>query len=170
MLQTLHSPEAAIASHVTTHKDDEKWMKMALKAAQAAADQGEVPVGAIIVHDNTLIAAAGNSPIGQNDPTAHAEIRAIRIASRHLDNYRLPGSTLYVTLEPCIMCIGAIIHARIDRLVFGATDPKTGAVESIYQIGTDARLNHLPQITKGVLEKECSALLKNFFSAKRKQR
>ncbi|WP_136806840.1 tRNA adenosine(34) deaminase TadA [Desulfosediminicola flagellatus] len=164
------SPEAAIASDKAHPKDDEKWMKMALKAAQAAADQGEVPVGAIIIHDNNLIAAAGNRPIGLNDPTAHAEIRAIRIASQYYDNYRLPGSTLYVTLEPCIMCIGAIIHARIDRLVFGATDPKTGAVESLYQIGTDNRLNHLPDITSGVLEEECAALLKNFFSKKRKQR
>lgn len=169
MLQT-ESPEAAIASDTVTSRDDEKWMKMALKAAQAAADQGEVPVGAIIVHENNLVAAAGNRPIGQNDPTAHAEIRAIRIASDYFENYRLPGTTLYVTLEPCIMCIGAIIHARIDRLVFGATDPKTGAVKSLYQVGTDTRLNHLPDITSGVLADESAALLKSFFKEKRKQR
>ena len=135
--------------------DDEKWMSMALKSAQAAAGDGEVPVGAVVVLDGTLIAAAGNQPIGLKDPTAHAEIRALRAASRYLDNYRLPGTTLYVTLEPCIMCMGAILHARVDRLVYGAADLKTGAAHSVYQVGTDGLLNHRLDITSGVLEEEC---------------
>jgi len=154
--------------HFTT--DDEKWMRMALKAAQAAAAQGEVPVGAVLVQDNTLLAAAGNKPISLNDPTAHAEIRALRLGAETVANYRLPNTTLYVTLEPCIMCIGAMIHARIARLVYGANDPKTGAVHSLYQIGEDERLNHRLQITAGVLADDCGELLRDFFRQKRKSR
>lgn len=150
--------------------DDEKWMRMALKAAQAAAVQGEVPVGAVLVQNNTLLAAAGNKPITLNDPTAHAEIRALRYASEMVANYRLPGTTLYVTLEPCLMCIGAIIHARVERLVYGAQDPKTGAVHSLYQIGEDERLNHHLQITAGILKEDCGELLRHFFRQKRKAR
>ena len=150
--------------------EDEKWMKMALKAAEAAASQGEVPVGAVIIQNNTLLAAAGNKPIGLNDPTAHAEIRALRLASEAVGNYRLPGTTLYVTLEPCIMCLGAILHARVERLVYGARDPKTGAVHSLYQIGEDERLNHSLLITTGILEDDCGDLLKGFFKQKRKAR
>lgn len=164
------SPGAGIASTAIQETEDEKWMKMALKAAQAAADQGEVPVGAVLVKDGSLIAAAGNQPIGRHDPTAHAEIRALRLASLYFENYRLPGSTLYVTLEPCLMCIGAIIHARVERLVYGATDPKTGAVQSLYPIGSDQRLNHALDITTGVLEEECAEVLRVFFKEKRKQR
>lgn len=142
-------------------------MTLALNAARAAAEKGEVPVGAIVVKDGNILAAAGNQPISGNDPTAHAEIRAIRAASETLRNYRLPGTTLYVTLEPCLMCIGAILHARVDRLVYGASDPKTGAVASVYQVGTDHRLNHRLAITSGVMEQECGALLRQFFKARR---
>lgn len=168
-MRHIDGPEAGIASAKALETEDEKWMKMAIKAAQAAADQGEIPVGAVLIRDGSLIAAAGNQPIGRHDPTAHAEIRALRMASRHFENYRLPGSTLYVTLEPCLMCIGAIIHARIERLVYGAVDPKTGAVHSLYQIGCDPRLNHALHITAGVLAEECGGLLRSFFKAKRVQ-
>ncbi len=149
--------------------EDQKWMALALKAAKSAAAHGEVPVGAVLVNNDSLIASAGNQPISQNDPTAHAEIRAIRIASQFKGNYRLPGTTLYVTLEPCVMCIGAIIHARIERLVYGAKDLKTGAVDSLYTIGSDNRLNHTLKITAGILEDECAQILRDFFRAKRKQ-
>jgi tRNA(adenine34) deaminase len=169
-MRQIDSPGAGIASTTTVQTEDERWMRMALKSANAAADQGEVPVGAILVHNGNMIAAAGNQPIGQHDPTAHAEIRVLRTASLYFENYRLPGTTLYVTLEPCLMCIGAIIHARIDRLVYGATDPKTGAVHSLYQVGSDNRLNHSLNITSGVLESECSTVLRTFFKEKRKQR
>lgn len=148
-------------------EEDNHWMGLALKAASAAADRGEVPVGAVLVKDGNLIASAGNQPIGQHDPTAHAEIRALRMAALCYENYRLPGCTLYVTLEPCLMCIGAIIHARIERLVYGAKDPKTGAVQSLYPIGEDKRLNHSLEITSGVRADECGGLLREFFRAKR---
>jgi tRNA(adenine34) deaminase len=143
------------------------WMHLALKQARESALAGEVPVGAVLVHRERLLAAAGNSPIGSCDPTAHAEILAIREAAGKLGNYRMPGTTLYVTLEPCIMCMGAIIQARIDRLVFGAHDPKTGAVESCYHIGNDTLLNHTLAIESGILAEECGAILKDFFQAKR---
>lgn len=168
-MRQLDSPEAGLASAMMKETEDEKWMKMALNAARAAADQGEIPVGAVLVHDGNLIAAAGNQPIGQHDPTAHAEIRTLRIASLYFENYRLPGSTLYVTLEPCLMCIGAILHARVQRLVYGAADPKSGAVHSLYAIGSDKRLNHSLNITTSVLEEECGELLRSFFKAKRKK-
>lgn len=155
---------AGIASY---DKEDVKYMELALKAARAAADKGEVPVGAVLVKSGDLIAAAGNMTITANDPTGHAEIRALRAAADTLGNYRLPGTTLYVTLEPCLMCIGAILHARVERLVYGAADPKTGAVASLYPIGTDQRLNHRLAITSGVLEHECGDLLRAFFKAKR---
>lgn len=163
-------PAAGVCAVDMKLTEDEKWMKMALKAARAAADKGEVPVGAVLVQDGNLIASAGNQPIETNDPTAHAEIRVLRMTGKYFENYRLPGTTLYVTLEPCLMCIGAIMHSRITRLVYGATDPKTGAVNSLYQIGSDSRLNHSLEISSGVLEDECSELLINFFKKKRKQR
>jgi len=166
--QRIDNKETITASAPGFQAEDEKWMRMALKAAKSAADQGEVPVGAVLVKDGSLIAAAGNQPILLHDPTAHAEIRVLRTAAQQFHNYRLPGSTLYVTLEPCLMCIGAIIHARVERLVFGAVDPKTGAVCSLYPIGTDKRLNHPLAITSGILEAECSELLRNFFKEKRK--
>lgn len=145
------------------------WMRLALEQAEKSALAGEVPVGAVLVRQDLLVAAAGNSPIGRQDPTAHAEILAIREAARDLGNYRMPGTTLYVTLEPCIMCMGAIIQARIDRLVFGAHDPKAGAVESRYHIGSDALLNHTIAIEGGVLAEACGAILKNFFQEKRRK-
>ncbi len=146
---------------------DQKWMRESLEQARRAGELGEVPVGAVLTEADALIAAAGNSPIRLNDPTAHAEILALRAAAAAKGNYRLPGTTLYVTLEPCIMCMGAILHARIGRLVFGALDPKTGAVQSCYMIGSDGLLNHRLEITSGILDTECSILLKNFFQAKR---
>lgn len=147
--------------------NDEKWMGLALKAARAAADLGEVPVGAVLVRDGNLLAAAGNQPIGLSDPTGHAEIRVLRAAASQENNYRLPGTTLYVTLEPCLMCIGAIIHARVARLVYGASDPKTGAVFSLYPIGEDRRLNHSIEITSGILAEECGETLRTFFRSRR---
>lgn len=167
----MHAPYSDIP-HVETNSPlhtDEKWMRLALKAAAAAAQLGEVPVGAVLIQDERLIAAAGNQPIGACDPTAHAEIRVLRDAARQLGNYRLPGTTLYVTLEPCLMCIGVIIHSRVARLVYGANDPKTGAVHSLYAIGADSRLNHSLDITTGVLEAECGDLLRNFFRERRHQ-
>jgi tRNA(adenine34) deaminase len=145
------------------------WMYLALEQAKKSALIGEIPVGAILIHQDHLLAAAGNSPISKQDPTAHAEILAIREAARNLGNYRMPGTTLYVTLEPCIMCMGAIIQARIDRLVFGAHDPKAGAVESCYHIGSDALLNHTITIETGILAEECGAILKDFFRGKRRK-
>jgi tRNA(adenine34) deaminase len=167
MLQQIDNTQRAATTSPDLQAEDEKWMAMALKAAKAAADQGEIPVGAVLVKDGTLIAAAGNQPILLHDPTAHAEIRALRVGAQLFGNYRLPGTTLYVTLEPCLMCIGAIIHARVERLVYGAADPKTGAVCSLYPIGTDPRLNHPLAITSGILETECGTILRNFFQEKR---
>lgn len=147
-------------------RDDFNWMEQALKLAADAAAEGEVPVGAVLVRDGVMLGSGGNNPISLNDPTAHAEINAIRQAAEKVTNYRL-GGTLYVTLEPCLMCMGAIIHSRIERLVFGARDPKTGAAESVYQIGADKRLNHTLNIQGGLLEERCSRLLKDFFKERR---
>lgn len=143
-------------------------MKHALTLAHSAAQQGEVPVGAILTMGDTVLAEGMNSSINSHDPTAHAEIIALRKASKKIGNYRLPGATLYVTLEPCIMCMGAIIHARLERVVFGAFDPKTGAAGSRYAIGNDNLLNHNLKITGGICKAECSSLLKAFFKARRK--
>lgn len=151
------------------NKDDEKWMERALLAAKDAAAKGEVPVGAVLIKDKKLIAEGSNSPIGLNDPTAHAEIVVIRSAATILNNYRLAGTTLYVTLEPCVMCVGAMIHARIDRLVYGTADPKSGAVSSLYTIAKDGFLNHNMKISGPVLEHRCALLLKNFFTERRKK-
>jgi tRNA(adenine34) deaminase len=145
-------------------------MHLALEKAWESALAGEVPVGAVLVHQEHLVAAAGNCPVGSHDPTAHAEILAIREAARKLGNYRMPGTTLYVTLEPCIMCMGAIIQARIDRLVFGAHDPKAGAAESCYHIGNDAQLNHTLIIESGILADKCGEILKEFFQGKRRKK
>ncbi len=146
---------------------DARWMRLALELAGQAAADGEVPVGAVLTSGSELLASAGNSPIRLSDPTAHAEILALRAASSRAGNYRLTGTTLYVTLEPCIMCMGAILHARVERLVFGALDPKTGAVISRYRIGSDGLLNHQIVITAGVLAEECAALLRDFFRVRR---
>jgi tRNA(adenine34) deaminase len=144
------------------------WMHLALEQARKSALAGEIPVGAVLIREDRLLAAAGNNPIGRHDPTAHAEILVIREAAQALGNYRIPGTVLYVTLEPCIMCMGAIIQARIDGLVFGAHDPKAGAVESCYHIGSDALLNHTITMESGILAEECRAILQNFFREKRR--
>lgn len=159
-----------ITPNTTDLEQDEYWMHEALLHAEKAALNGEIPVGAVLVSENVLLAAASNSPIRTQDPTAHAEIIAIRSAAAKMQNYRLPGTTLYVTLEPCIMCMGALIHARIDRLVYGATDPKTGAATSVYSIGNDGFLNHKIKIRSGVLAQQCSTALKTFFKSRRKEK
>jgi tRNA(adenine34) deaminase len=146
---------------------DEKWMQIALAEAGRARDAGEVPVGAVIVRDGALLASTHNSPISLHDPSAHAEILAIRAAAAAAGNYRLPGTTLYVTLEPCLMCAGAIIHARIGRLVFGAADPKGGAAVSLWRLFEDRRLNHEVAVMEGVLREACAEILSGFFREKR---
>lgn len=142
-------------------------MRHALTLARRAQDLGEVPVGAVVVKDDEVLAEGWNQPIAAHDPSAHAEMVAMRAASAALKNYRLGGLALYVTLEPCVMCAGAIIHARLARLVFGASDPKAGAVNSVYDVIAQPRLNHKPAWTGGVLAAECGAILQDFFRARR---
>lgn len=142
-------------------------MRRALVLARRAAELGEVPVGAVLVRDGEAVAEGWNQPIASHDPSGHAEMVALRDAARSLKNYRLNGLTLYVTLEPCVMCAGAIIHSRIQRLVYGAADPKAGAVESVYDIIARPRLNHRVEWTGGVLAQECGAVLQDFFRARR---
>ena len=142
-------------------------MLAALEQARDAQAAGEVPFGAVVVKDGEIIGAGFNAPISGHDPSAHAEMQALRAAGRALGNYRLPGCVLYVTLEPCVMCVGALLHARIERLVYGATDPKTGACGSVIDLFADARLNHHATLTPGVMAEECGALLRAFFAAKR---
>lgn len=149
--------------------EDESFMRRALELACSAREAGEVPVGAVIVLDGSVIGEGFNAPISNVDPTAHAEIRALRAAASRLSNYRLPGSTLYVTLEPCAMCVGAILHARVARVVFGAPDPKTGAAGSVIDLFALERLNHHAQVNGGVLAQECGALLRAFFREKREK-
>jgi tRNA(adenine34) deaminase len=150
--------------------NDEHWMRQALDLAAQAAEAGEIPVGAVIVCEDQVIAAAANRKELNQDPLGHAEVIAIREAAEKLGRWRLSGCTLYVTLEPCTMCSGAIIHARLDRVVYAATDPKAGAVRSLYQILADPRLNHAPEVTAGVLEAEASAQLKAFFRRLRERK
>ena len=148
---------------------DYDFMQIALELAVQAGEAGEVPVGAIVVKDGEIIGRGSNAPITTHDPTAHAEIRAMRDAAKHLGNYRLVGCTLFVTLEPCAMCTGAIQHARIAKLIYGASDPKTGACGSVVNLMAEPKLNHHTEISGGVLAIECGALLSNFFSARRKK-
>jgi tRNA(adenine34) deaminase len=148
-------------------KDDLYWQEKALILARCAKEKGEVPVGAILVFDNKIIGEGWNRPILENDPTAHAEIVALREAAKNLKNYRLLNATLYVTLEPCAMCVGAMLHARIKRLVFGAYDTKTGAVESVFQLLSTKKLNHQIDYIGGVLATECGSLLSDFFKERR---
>ncbi|MDZ7700192.1 MAG: tRNA adenosine(34) deaminase TadA [Deltaproteobacteria bacterium] len=146
-------------------------MEQALQQAQDAFLAGEVPVGAVVADETGRVLGRGrNQSITLNDPTAHAEIQAMRAASQAVENYRLPGSVLVVTLEPCVMCMGAAIQARIAHLVFGAHDPKAGGAESLYHIGRDKRLNHEIKITAGIMAEDCGALLKNFFRARRQRK
>lgn len=146
---------------------DEFWMQHALQLARRAEAEGEVPVGAVLVRDEKVIGEGWNQPISANDPTSHAEIMALRSAASHINNYRLLNTTLYVTLEPCSMCAGAIIHSRVKRVVYGATDPKGGAAGSVFDIlGTD-KLNHKVVVASAVLADECSEVLKNFFKNRR---
>ena len=146
---------------------DEQWMKIAIEEAKLAMNENEIPIGSILVQNEKIIAKAHNQPIGNNDPTAHAEIQLLRKAGKQKENYRLIGSTLYVTLEPCAMCFGAMIHARVERIVFGALDPKTGVCGSCMDLNKENFFNHKISITGGVLEKESSDLLRLFFKSLR---
>ena len=148
---------------------DLHWMRHALTLAEQAGREGEVPVGAVLVRDGKLVGEGWNRPIQNNDPSAHAEIKALRAAGDNIANYRLCHTTLYVTLEPCTMCAGAIIHARSARVIYGAADPKTGAVESLAKVLSDQRLNHQVDLTGGVLADACGDLLKRFFKRRRKR-
>ena len=150
-------------------EQDQTLMTTALTLAAEAALAGEVPVGAIVVKDGKIIGRGSNAPIGSHDPSAHAEIQAMRDAAKSLGNYRLVDCTLYVTLEPCAMCAGAIQHARIARLVYGASDHKTGACGSVVNLMAEQKLNHHTQVTSGVMANECGSILTNFFSERRKQ-
>jgi len=146
---------------------DHQFMQQAIEQAQLAAVAGEVPVGAVLVRDGQVIAKAFNKPIGNHDPSAHAEMLALREAAKTEGNYRLPGSTLYVTLEPCVMCSGAILHARVDRVVFGASDPKTGAAGSVLDVFSSKQINHQTSVEGGVMSEECGQLLRSFFKERR---
>lgn len=148
---------------------DEFFMREALALAREAGTLGEVPVGAVVVLDGGIVGRGFNHPIGRHDPTAHAEVMALRDAAKNLGNYRLPGCELYVTLEPCVMCSGAIFHARIARVVYGAKDPKTGVAGSVFDLYAETRLNHHASIEGGVLAAECGQLLSAFFSARRQR-
>ncbi|WP_404815893.1 tRNA adenosine(34) deaminase TadA [Candidatus Thioglobus autotrophicus] len=146
---------------------DKEWMELAIQQAKLAKNIDEVPVGAVLVRDEQLIASAHNQPISTNDPTAHAEIQVLRAAGKKLNNYRLPNTTLYVTLEPCTMCLGAMIHARVSRVVFGAYDPKTGVCGSCQDLTTSACFNHSIKTQGGILADECKDLLQRFFKNRR---
>ncbi|MDR0311399.1 MAG: tRNA adenosine(34) deaminase TadA [Acidobacteriota bacterium] len=145
----------------------EWWMREALDEARRARDEGEVPVGALVLFNGKIIGRGRNNPIRRCDPTAHAEIAALRQAAHNAGNYRLPGTTLIVTIEPCVMCIGAMIQARVDELIYGARDSKAGAVHSVFRLANTEELNHRIQVTGGILEEECGALMREFFAARR---
>jgi tRNA(adenine34) deaminase len=148
---------------------DEAWMAHALALAREAQARGEVPVGALVVCDGAIVGRGGNAPIAKSDPTAHAEIAALREAAATIGNYRLPGCALYVTLEPCAMCAGAILHARLARVIFGAHDPKTGACGSVIDLFAEPRLNHHTRVTSGVGADACAGMLTRFFAARRQR-
>jgi tRNA(adenine34) deaminase len=152
---------------MTQAEIDHQYMLMAIEQAQLAAQAGEVPVGAVMVKDGKVISKAFNKPIANHDPSAHAEILALREASLAQENYRIPGSTLYVTLEPCAMCSGAILHARIDRVVYGAPDPKTGAAGSVIDLFASKQINHQTSVEGGIMSEECGQLLRDFFKGRR---
>ena len=146
---------------------DRQFMQQALDQAKLAAIAGEVPVGAVLVRDGKVISTGFNQPITNSDPSAHAEMMAIRAAAQDEANYRLPGTTLYVTLEPCTMCAGAMLHARVDRVVFGASDPKTGAAGSVLNVFSEKQINHQTQVEGGIMSEECGQILRNFFKERR---
>jgi tRNA(adenine34) deaminase len=146
---------------------DHQFMQQALDQAKLAAMAGEVPVGAVLVKDGKIISRGFNQPIGNSDPSAHAEMIALRSAAHIESNYRLPGTTLYVTLEPCIMCAGAMLHARVERVVFGATDSKTGAAGSVLNVFSEKQINHQTQVEGGIMDDECSQVLRDFFKGRR---
>jgi tRNA(adenine34) deaminase len=150
-------------------KDDRHWMGKALEQAELAAANDEVPIGAVLVDNSTgeLLASGHNQPIGVHDPTAHAEIIVLREAARRLNNYRLPNTTLYVTIEPCVMCVGALVQARVARIVYGAPEPKTGAIESAHRLLLQGSFNHCPEVRSGLLKADCSKLITDFFEHKR---
>lgn len=149
--------------------NDEYFMRAALELARQAEQCGEVPVGAVVVKDGVIIGRGSNAPIGRHDPSAHAEMLALRDAAQNVGNYRLVGCELYVTLEPCLMCVGAMFHARIARVIFGASDPKTGAAGSVLDLFEEQRLNHHAEVLGGVLAAECGSVLSQFFAARRAQ-
>jgi tRNA(adenine34) deaminase len=151
------------------NEQDLEFMQLALVEAQKARALGEVPVGAVLVSDDQVIATGHNQPINNNDPSAHAEVVTLRVAGQNLSNYRLPNTTLYVTLEPCMMCCGAIMHARISRVVYGAADAKTGCVHSVLNLFDNPQLNHHTMVEGGVLAEECAQVLKDFFKERRAQ-
>lgn len=155
------------SADVSANGADESFMRAALDLAQQAALAGEVPVGAVVVRDGRIIGRGSNAPISRHDPSAHAEIAALRDAAQQVGNYRLVDCELYVTLEPCVMCVGAMFHARISRVVFGARDPKTGAAGSVFNLFDEARLNHHARLQGGVLAEECGKVLSDFFAARR---
>ncbi|MGH9685118.1 MAG: tRNA adenosine(34) deaminase TadA [Candidatus Acidiferrales bacterium] len=156
-----------VTAENTPHEEDVEFMRAALGEAEVAAERGEVPIGAVLVESGGIIARSGNRTIEDCDPTAHAEIVCLREAARRIGNYRLPGATLYVTIEPCAMCAGAMIQARISRLVYGSDDPKGGAVHSCFSVLNHAQLNHKVEVTSGILADETVTLLKSFFSVRR---
>jgi len=156
------------ASSKTIYEDDLFFMNFALAEAREARQAGEVPIGAVVVLDEQIVGCGHNQPIALSDPTSHAEMLALRAAARLIGNYRLTGATLYVTIEPCAMCAGALVNARIKRLVYGAADPRAGAIASVFQIGTSSFLNHRVEITSGVLEAECRELMRSFFRQRRR--
>ena len=147
--------------------NDEKWMQRALELAHRAESEDEVPVGALVIHDGKIIGEGWNRPIQNTDPSSHAEINALRAAALALNNYRLPGAELYVTLEPCVMCAGAMVQARISRVVFGASDPRAGAAGSVFDILPTDRLNHRVEVSGGVMANECGNILRQFFANRR---
>ena len=146
---------------------DRQFMQQALDQAKLAAIAGEVPVGAVLVRDGQIISSGFNQPISNSDPSAHAEMMALRAAAQAELNYRLPGTTLYVTLEPCTMCAGAMLHARVERVVFGAADPKTGAAGSVLNVFSEKQINHQTQVEGGIMSEECGQILRNFFKERR---
>lgn len=150
------------------NNNDARWMQLALEQAQLALRAGEVPVGAVVIKDGQVVGSGFNRNLTDHDPTAHAEIVALRQAAARLGNHRLPGCILVCTIEPCAMCAGAMVHARISRLIYGAADPKAGAAGSVLEITNHSRLNHHIEVTRGVLAEQCSELLKNFFAGKRR--